>query len=85
MGKLIVKFMSFYETAQIRNENNAFITVQMLAPQYDELIDDQGDLWPRVNLWMQEECEGTVVVPWSKYVIFFELESDAMAFKLKWL
>ncbi len=85
MGKLIVKFMSFHETAQTKNDNNVRITVQMLAHQYSELIDNEGDSWPQVNLWMQEECEGTIVIPWAEYVIFFELESDAMAFKLRWL
>lgn len=85
MGKLIVKFMSWPDLEQEKVENNICIEVEVPFDKYPELIDNEGDLWPQVNLWMQEECEGTVVVPLLDYIVLFELESDAMAFKLRWL
>ncbi len=45
-------------------------------------IDD--DFHWRVRDWIEENCEGKYTNNGSKYDWFFELESDAFAFKLRW-
>ena len=40
-------------------------------------------LYPMLEKWCEENCEGKYVVHNECYVLF-ELESDAMAFKLRW-
>lgn len=49
------------------------------------------DKWPSIRTWILRECEGEVIVSYGnnefrKWInLHFEVESDAMAFKLKWI
>lgn len=58
---------------------------------YDYYLDVEK--WPELRRWIRDDCEGDVIVksPVSndygrKWIdLYFEYETDLMAFKLKWL
>lgn len=50
------------------------------------------DEWPNIRRWIRDDCDGDVIIRSNansyhrKWIdLYFECESDAMAFKLKWL
>ncbi len=81
MGNLTANHMTALTPQNIWD---ASFLVNLSTKEYRKLIDNESDDWPQVNLWMQEECEGNILVIWGHLNVYFELESDAMAFKLRW-
>ena len=47
--------------------------------------------WPKIRKWILRECEGEVITqyktnPYRNWIdLYFEFESDAVAFKLRWM
>lgn len=80
---------SFYKGTfyfdDIQKQLNTYIEVEVPRKMYDKLICNQADDWPRVNLWMQEECKGNVLVMWDRPCVWFENPADAVYFKMIWL
>ncbi len=85
MGELIATFLTGTDKVNKQRKKEYPCVLPLSMEEYDGLIDYVADKWPQVNLWMQEECEGKILVIWGFYNIWFELEADAMAFKLRWL
>lgn len=69
----------------IQKQLNTFIEVEVPKKVYDRVISNEGDDWPRCNLWMQEECKGNVLVMWEQPYVWFENPSDAVYFKMIWM
>jgi hypothetical protein len=54
---------------------------------YYRFIISPSCLFPpgEIERWCRENCTGNIMIPVQAIHWFFELESDAMAFKLRWM
>jgi len=85
MGDLTAGFLSGSGRALEQHKKQYPYTILLTVEEYNDLIDCEVDGWPQVSLWMQEECEGKILVVWGFFSVWFELESDLVAFKLRWI